>query len=134
MQKLFSYTKNERLKSRKLVDEVFTTGKSISVTPIRVFYITKAKALNAEPIVKAGITVSSKNFKKAVDRNRIKRLLRETYRRNKQLLINVSEQKKIDFSLFFLFTGKALPTYETTEKSMKIIIKKLYDELADQNT
>jgi len=70
-----SYPKKEKLKSEKLISKLFLEGKSVSAYPLRMVYL---KTTFDEAVkIKAGVSVSKRNFKKAVDRNRIKRLLRE---------------------------------------------------------
>ncbi len=79
--------------------------------------------------VGAGFTASSRNFKKATDRNRIKRLLRESYRTQKHPLISVAESMNVKLSVFFIYTGKELPDHdlikEKTAAAMELLIKKL---------
>ena len=88
----YTLKKDERLKSRKIIQQLFKKGKSFSVFPFRVIYIEEA---NPETYLKAAFSVSSKNFKKAVDRNRIKRLMRECYRlQKKNLEKQLTENKK----------------------------------------
>lgn len=126
--KTFSLSSNERIKSRKKADEVFTAGKSVSAFPLRAFYLSNNK--DAESIVQAGFGVSSKNFKKAVDRNRIKRLIREAYRLNKKELTGLSEKNKTSFHIFFIFTGRDFPDFTLTEQKMKSVLKKLCNEFS----
>jgi ribonuclease P protein component len=76
-----TYNRQEKLKSRKLLQQVFATAKSFSVFPVKVFYMPLENTAAAR--LQVGVGVSARNFKKAVDRNRIKRLLRECYRLNK---------------------------------------------------
>lgn len=132
-QKTNSYHRKEKLKSRKLIDEVFTKGKSISVFPIRAFYICSVQAAMDNP-VKASAGTSTRNFKKAVQRNRVKRLLREAYRKNKEILYSACEEKKNQLAVFFLFTGKEIPPYSLIESKMKILLDKLSNEMVTQNT
>ena len=128
MEKKFSYKRSEKLKGRKAIAEIFIRNKTISAGPFRAFY--NSPAQNTGAGVKAGVGVSSKNFKKATDRNRIKRLMREAYRNNKQALYDVCmEGLPGGLTVFFLFTGKEIPELTFTASKMKILINKLADEL-----
>jgi ribonuclease P protein component len=90
VRKQFTLGKEERLKSRKQIEQLFDKGKSFAITPFRVYFLIN-EMLNAQrsiPIaiginVQFGVGVSAKNFKKAVDRNRIKRLTRKAWRLQK---------------------------------------------------
>ena len=77
----FTFNKKDRLKSQKLIEKLFLEGKSVSSFPLKLIYL-KTQVSGAH-VIKAGVSVSKRNFKKAVDRNRIKRLLRECYRLNR---------------------------------------------------
>jgi ribonuclease P protein component len=119
--KSFTLGKNERLKSRKLIEQLFSTGKSFSVFPYRVVYLRTGITVTMQ----AGFGASGKNFKKAVDRNRIKRLTREAYRLQKKALNNKLEENNQRFALFFIYTGKDLPAYTLVYEKMGIILQKL---------
>jgi ribonuclease P protein component len=80
----FSYPVSEKLKSKKIIDLLFSEGKSVSKYPLRLVYITHDYEENVP--LKMGVSVSKKHFKKAVDRNYFKRVLRECYRLNKSIL------------------------------------------------
>jgi ribonuclease P protein component len=137
--KQFTLGKNERLKSRKLIEQLFKTGKSFNTPPFRVYYqLTKnEKEKLPKGKLQFGAGVSSRNFKKAVDRNRIKRLTREAYRLQNFLLkerINESEQS---LSVFFIYTGRELPDFNLVKDKTVIALKKLIkiiDETAAANT
>jgi ribonuclease P protein component len=74
--------------------------------------------------LQAGFTVSTRYFKRAVDRNRIRRLMREAYRLQKNDLKKSVEEKEIRLALFFIFTGSALPDYVTVyEKTGKLLAR-----------
>jgi ribonuclease P protein component len=103
----FTYPKNERLKSKTIIGLLFSEGKSVSKYPLRLVY-TPAEMDSAEKI-KMGVSVSKKYFKKAVDRNYFKRVLRETYRLNKHLLLDAIEHP---YSLMFFYQTKDRLTYE----------------------
>lgn len=127
MASAYSYQRKEKLKSRKTLDEIFSVGKSFSVFPLKLFYL--LPAADAKP-VKAGVGVSARNFPKAVDRNRIKRLLRETYRLQKTSLHNSLVQKQKSVAVFLLYTGKEMPDYQLLDEKMKTVLTKLENIIA----
>ena len=94
----FTYPKKEKLKSKTTINLLFSEGNSVSKFPLRLVYV-ENKEPNAE-LMKMGVSVSKKYFKKAVDRNYFKRVLRETYRLNKHLLIDNLE-KPYAFMFFY---------------------------------
>lgn len=94
----FRYPKNEKLKSKITIGLLFSEGKSVSKYPLRLVY--HSGSLNEGERMKMGVSVSKKYFKKAVDRNRFKRILRETYRLNKHLLLD-NLDKPYAFMLFY---------------------------------
>lgn len=115
----FTYPKNEKLKRKATIDLLFSNGNSVSKFPLRLVYV-ENKEENAE-LIKMGVSVSKKYFKKAVDRNYYKRVLRETYRLNKHLLID-SLQKPYAFMLFYQ-TKERLSYQEIEEKTIQLFQK-----------
>jgi ribonuclease P protein component len=132
--KKFTLGKNERLKSRKLIEELFSEGKNFLVTPLRVQYLIK-KEVGTSPkqFLLFAVGVSGKNFKKAVDRNRIKRLIREAYRLQKLSLQEKVKEKKLQLFLFFNFIGKELPDFQTIKEKVDVALKKLSGILDENN-
>lgn len=122
-----SYGKAEKLKSRTALNALFTGGQSFSVFPVKVFY-SKMNEAAAVP-VKAGVGVSARNFRKAVDRNRIKRLLRESYRLQKASLHEKLTAKQSSLAVFFLFTGKELPDQPLLMEKMRAALAKLEEKI-----
>ena len=114
--------KNERLKSRKQIELLFSEGKKFSMTPFRVHYLFNE---SANPPLQFAVGVSNKNFKKAVDRNRIKRLVREAYRLQKITLLQKAKEKKGQLNLFFIYTGKEIPGFSEVFEKMKKMLDKL---------
>lgn len=82
--------------------------------------------------IKIGVGASTKNFKKAVHRNRIKRLLREAYRTEKLLLHNYLQQHNKHIIIFLLFIDKTLPDYTTIKNKMPFILQQLIKELNEE--
>lgn len=113
--------KTDRLKSRKAIDIMFTKGKSFSNFPFRVLWMN----VENEVGLKAGFSASTKNFKKATDRNKIKRLMREAYRLQKNDLdVQLSLNKKT-LNIFFIYTGKEIPTYNLIFEKMGNVLKRI---------
>ena len=112
-----TYKKIEKLKSEKLIEKLFSEGKSVAVYPLRLVYL---KTNFDDPVkVKTGVSVSKRNFKKAVDRNRIKRLMREAYRLNKSKYFNnISDQ----YAFMILYIGKTGTDFETISKKMNTLM------------
>jgi len=130
--KPFSYNKKEKLKSRTQLEAIFTSGKSFSVFPIKVFFL-EAETTQTERI-KVGVGVSARHFKKAVHRNRIKRLLREAYRLEKQNLHQQLNEQQKQFAVFFLYIDKEMPAYEVLRGKMKEAIEKLMKKTVHRET
>ncbi|MFD2942215.1 ribonuclease P protein component [Flavobacterium notoginsengisoli] len=103
----FKYPKNERLKSKTTIGLLFSEGKSVSKYPLRLVY--RQAEENSEEQTKVGVSVSKKYFKKAVDRNYFKRVLRETYRLNKHLLLDNLNEK---YSIMLFYQTKDRLSYE----------------------
>ena len=118
----FTYPNHQKLKSKTTIDSLFSEGKSVSKYPLRLVYVENTEP-NAE-VIKMGVSVSKKYFKKAVDRNYFKRLLRETYRLNKAILLE-NNQKKYAFMLFYQTKDRL--SYEEIELKTKQLFQKFID-------
>lgn len=129
MAKIFSYNKAEKLKSRKLLEQLFANGKSFLVFPIKVIYM-ELEASHESSLVQAGVGASSRNFKHATDRNKIKRVIREAYRVNKLPLHHFLETQDKKIAIFFLYIDKSLPQKHTLPIKMPVIIDKLLNALS----
>jgi ribonuclease P protein component len=123
----FSYNKFEKLKSRKQIELLFAQGKSISSFPVKVFYLPVEHT--PEHPVQVGVGVSARNFKKAVDRNTIKRRMREAYRLHKLPLHEHLIAKQKSVAVFILWIDKQLPTTAALEDLMPGVLEKLIKQL-----
>lgn len=120
----FTLHKDERLKSRKQIELLFKQGKSFAFAPYRVYY-KKNEHTEGQQAVVFGVGVSSRNFKKAVDRNRIKRLTREAYRLQKSILTDPVNERKVQLSVFFIYTGRELPDFAEVKLKVEQALIKL---------
>ncbi|MFD2822556.1 ribonuclease P protein component [Lacinutrix iliipiscaria] len=120
----FTYNKSEKLKSEKQIGELFSNGKSISAYPLRLVYIESSFSDGIS--IKSGVSVPKRNFKKAVDRIKIKRLMREAYRLNKyELFNNITTQ----YAFMILYIGKE----KTSFSEIDIAIKQLFEKFLKTN-
>ena len=115
----FCYSKKDKLKSKKLIDTLFNEGKTITVYPLRLVYLKTTFKDNSA--LKTGITVGKKLHKTAVNRNRIKRLLREAYRLNKPFYFN---NTSTSYALMILYLSKDGTTFDAVDTAMKTLFKK----------
>ena len=127
----FTLGKDERLKSRKQIDQLFAEGKSFSINPFRVYYVLNGEGSKVNEL-QVGIGVGAKNFKKAVDRNRIKRLTREAWRLQKNELKEKLKANNKQLNVFFIYTGKELPDFKIVKDKVAVALKKLADKI-DEN-
>ncbi len=121
----FTFPKKEKLKSKKLIKQLFVDGKSLSQYPIKLIYL---KSTGQKAFIQAGVAVPKKNFKSAVKRNHIKRLLRESYRLNKSLVNNNTEDT---FAFLFLYLGKETLPFDAIQHKMKLLLRKFNEHNQD---
>ncbi|WP_435135646.1 ribonuclease P protein component [Formosa sp. A9] len=119
-----TYGKAEKLKSKILIEQLFTEGQSVSSYPLRLVFI---KTSFNEPVtIKTGVSVSKRHFKLAVHRNKIKRLLREAYRLNKNAHFN---NLSTQYAFMILYFGKDIPTYKFVERKMNRLFEKFTEHI-----
>ena len=124
----YTFGKQEKLKSRKLIGRLFEDGDSVKKFPIRLVYL-QTEHTSDYPI-QAGFSVPKRNFKNAVDRNRIKRLMREAYRLTKN---EVYEDLEHPFVFMFTFMGKKEPSYVEVEQKIKQVLALFKKEIKNQS-
>lgn len=111
-----SFPRKEKLKSQKIIDQLFSDGQTITAFPLRLIFL----KINGDNQV--GVSVSKRNFKKAVDRNYIRRLMRESYRLNKTLL---TDNNVNGYAFMILYISKDLPDFNLINHKMKKLFVKL---------
>lgn len=117
------YNANQKLKSKKLLEQVFAKGNTFLVFPVKVFFLLHANTGNTN--LQAGVGTGKRNFKKATQRNRIKRVLREAFRLHKHALEQHLQQNNISMAVFLLFIDKEMPSSKVIDEKMKLIMQKL---------
>ena len=118
-----TYGKTEKLKSKKSIEELFDEGLSVSSFPLRLIYLKKSH--NSNFPFQMGISVSKRKIARAVDRNRVKRVVREAYRLNKYDLFNETEEQYVAMLLF-------LDTKEWDQKELTMKLQKLSKKFMDK--
>jgi len=114
----YTLNKNERLRSQKVIDKLFASGDSFIAYPLRVVYSVTPNDTENKPCVSMMVSVSKKRFKRAVKRNRVKRLVKEAYRLNKQGFADLALETGQDIQIAFLFLKNELPTFVEIEKAI----------------
>ena len=117
-----TYPKTEKLKKKKYIDLLFSEGRTVTKYPLRLVYV-PVKELDTP--LQMGVSVSKKYFKKAVDRNYFKRVLRECYRLNKELLLNDLQEPYV---LMFFYQTKERLTYKKKKKKTKELFIKFKEK------
>ena len=118
-----TFSSEEKLKSKKIIDQLFKEGKSVSSNGFTLVYL--IRPLTSFYPAQAGFSVPKKFFKHAVDRNRVKRLMREVYRLNKISLYETLVCRKQQMAIMFIYKGKEVPGYEVVLKGVSACLKKL---------
>lgn len=126
---LSTLRKAERLSSKILIGKMFEGGvsKSFSIFPIRVVYMLVEKGEAPAAVM---ISVSKRRFKRAVKRNRVKRQIREAYRKNKQLLLDELQSREMRLAIAFIYLSDELVTTAELEEKMKTALSRLVEKLS----
>jgi len=123
-----TFKKEERLKSRKLIESLFADGSVINQFPFRLIY--KIGEYNSsDSVSKIAVSVSKRNFKRAVDRNYIKRKLRESFRKNKSSLYEFLQKNNQNAYFIVIYIAKEDIAYQDIEKEMRLLLNKFIKQL-----
>lgn len=120
-------SKSERLNKKLVIDRLFAGGsKSLLAFPLRVVYMPVESEGERASIL---ISVPKKRFRRAVKRNRVKRQVREAYRKNKFTLLHVLEEKSVCLALAFIWLDDKLYASEVVEEKMKNLLARIAEKL-----
>jgi ribonuclease P protein component len=120
-----TFTKSERLCSKVIISEVFETGKTIVGSSFKLIW---KKAIDEHnETVQILISVPKRNFKKAVDRNKIKRRIKEIYRKNKDIVYQHTRSEA--YYLMLIYTGKHMIEYKEAEVKIIKLLERLIPEI-----
>ncbi len=124
---LFSFRKNEILRKKKLIDRLFAEGTTFFIHPYKIFWLTTPVETPFQAQIL--ISVGKRAFKHAVERNRIKRQIREVYRQNKHHLYDYLDKHKQQCVLAIIYTANVHLPAEELEIKIKAVLKRLYTEI-----
>lgn len=124
-----TFCKNERLCRKLLIERLFSGGsKSLLAYPLRLVYLPVDEQVSQET-VSLLISVPKKRFRRAVKRNRVKRQVREAYRRNKHILLDVAQQKNLHLTMAVIWLADELCTSTEIERCMVNLLQRLSERL-----
>ena len=127
MNRTNSFAKSEHLCGDKRISRLFTQGDAFIAYPLRVVYLIEPKK-DAEA-ASVLVSVPKKRFKRAVKRNRLKRLIREAYRLNKQLIAEKLDEKQMQIHIAFNYVSDEELDFVTINKKMKVALQRLIDKI-----
>lgn len=120
----FTLSKEERICSKKLINELFTgNGRSMTAFPLRVVFM-KRTIVDDQPRAAMLVSVPKRYFKHAVDRNRVKRQVRETFRRNKSIITqNLTDDHEAVAMAFVWLTNEKYPSSEVENRMVRLLTR-----------
>ena len=118
-----AFKKEERLSDTKKIESLVKKGNSFSIFPLKILWKMEQMSINYP--VQLAISVPKKIFKRAVDRNKIKRRIREVYRKSKKALYEHLASKNIKITLLLIYSDKQIAEYKTLEIKMAEILQQL---------
>ncbi len=128
----FSFGKNYKLCSRRVVDELFEKGDIIKQYPLRLLYIKNPAHFNEDTAFQIVISVPKKKIRKAHDRNKVKRMLREQVRINKHHIEQLLHKNKEKLALFLIYSESTILDYPILERKTKKLFQQLYNTLNNE--
>lgn len=122
--KRFTLSKEERICSKKLINELFTgNGRSMTAFPLRVVFM-KRTIVDDQPRAAMLVSVPKRYFKHAVDRNRVKRQVREAFRRNKSIITqNLTDDHDAVAMAFVWLTNEKYPSSEVENRMVRLLTR-----------
>jgi ribonuclease P protein component len=127
--KRFTLPARARVKQRRAFDQLFLTGQSVRQHPLRLTWILTDTLTEKREYLRAGFSVPKRKFKHAVDRNLLKRRMREAYRLQALPLRDFCEEKNLYLDILFVYQHHAPVTYQEIASATGLLLKKLQGRL-----
>lgn len=129
VKRAFTYRKHDRLTSRKLIEKVFSSGKVIKKNHLKLYYYIEPSLVQDTLTLRVGVGVPKKKIPLAVDRNRIKRQLREIYRTScKPIYAEKLQSHPLSFYLFFMYDDTEMPSFNILKQTVLDIMQRFYEK------
>lgn len=126
------FTREERLKSRKVIQRLFQGANSFVQYPLRLVWMPMEERRSAYP-VQVALSVPKRRFRSAVQRNRIRRLMREAYRLNKHRLYRALEGEARQVAFMVIYVGKEEPTFRELQRVMPVMMQRFLKKYRKTN-
>ncbi|MCH8554780.1 MAG: ribonuclease P protein component [Schleiferiaceae bacterium] len=123
--KCYTLRPHERIKSPLEVSAVYSQGKKVFVYPIMAFYELNPSSLGCGKSIRVAFSVPKRRFKRAVDRNYLKRLMREAYRLQKPQFLNSIPSDDVQLNLVLIYNGKIDVSMDKLKLSMADAVNKI---------
>lgn len=131
MKSVGTFPKNEHLCGEIHINKLFANGKAFIVYPLRVVYSINSNG--CEPAAKVMFSVSKKKFKRAVKRNRIKRLMRESYRLNKSIVTDVLTSKCLNMDMAVIYLSDEVTDFAQMQEKMQQILQRITSRIPEKS-
>jgi ribonuclease P protein component len=124
-----SFPKRDKLKSSLTIEKLYSTHQFLISYPLKCYFLL-SPLTEDKSSVRVAFTAPKKTFKKAVERNTLKRRMREAYRLNYKIILEqFINQKDKSLQLLFIYIGKEVSDYQSIEKNMQTILQKLNEKI-----
>jgi ribonuclease P protein component len=124
----YSFGKKERLKSNLAIQDLLKNGKTVSGYPFKIYW-NISKDPRDKSLARVAFSVPKRKFKRAVDRNLMKRRIRESYRLNKNILCDTLQDKNLNVIMIILFLSDEFLSFDSLEAGIRELLRKLVNNL-----
>lgn len=124
---MFEFPKKQKLCNEKAIKKMFSNGKSFVVNPFRLVWIKEER--NNDVVIKSILVAPKKKLNLAVDRNLVKRRMKEAYRLNKVDLESYLKSKNIQLSIAIIYQQEEILPFKVIEEKIKLILSRLKEEI-----
>jgi len=129
----YTFSRDERLRSAKIIDLVYRKGVSGYIYPFRFSYV-KTRQTGLNPTAQVLIAVSKRRIRKAVDRNLVRRRIREAYRLNKSILLGPLSLSQSDLAVAFTYIAGGIESYQEIERKLVLLLRDIAERVSAESS